>query len=143
MAEIEVILGVLSVIGIGGVLTASITYLWEKRKERQFKENELKEKRYLCTLLLMYAFINPNELDNLKRNRPEIKNLKGLERELQLEWVNSWIFASDETIKLFKDFLDSPNEKTFAKTILSMRKELWGKETRLPISEFTIKSFIE
>lgn len=143
MSELELLLSILSVIGIGGVISAFFTYIWEKRKERQLKENELKERRYLCTLLLMYAFINPKELVSLKRVRPEIKNQDDLKRELQLEWVNSWIFASDNTITSFKEFLDVSNEETFAKTVLSMRKELWNKGTRLSASTFSIKSFLK
>ncbi len=117
--SLEFILPILSVIGIGGVLCAFFTYFWQKRKEIQLKENELKEQRYLCTLLLMYAYINPEELKSLKRIRPEIQNLDDLKRELQTEWVNSWIFAGDDTIKSFKKFLESPNENNFAETVLS------------------------
>lgn len=141
--SLEFILPILSVIGIGGVLGAFFTYFWQKRKEIQLKENELKEKRYLCTLLLMYAYINPEELKSLKRIRPEIQNLEDLKRELQTEWVNSWIFAGDDTIKSFKKFLESPNENNFAETVLSMRKELWTKKSKLPLSAFSIKSFMK
>lgn len=143
MPELELILSVLSVIGIGGIASAFFTYIWKKRKERQLKENELKERRYLCTLLLMYTFVRPKELDNLKQIIPAIKNQNDLKRELQVEWVNSWIFASDNTITAFKKFLDAPSEETFAKTVLAMKKELWNKGTKLPVSEFSIKSFLE
>jgi len=91
----------------------------------------------------MYAFLNPAELDPLKKNRPDIKNMGDLKRELQTEWVNSWIFAGDSTILSLKEFLDEPNEQTFVNTVLSMRKELWNKETKLSASEFSIKEFIE
>ncbi len=73
--SLEFILPILSVIGISGVLGAFFTYFWQKRKEIQLKEYELKEQRYLCTLLLMYAYINPEELKSLKRIRPEIQNI--------------------------------------------------------------------
>src|SRR3990172_748917 len=141
--SLELILSILSVIGIGSILGAFFTYFWQKRKEIQLKENELKEKRYLCTLLLMYTYINPEELKGLNRIRPEIQNLDDLKKELQTEWVNSWIFAGDDTIKSFKKFLESPNENNFAETVLSMRKELWNKKSKLPLSAFSIKSFMK
>lgn len=139
----EILIPVLSVIGVSGIVGAFFTYFWDKRKQRESKENELKERRYLCTLLLMYAIINPAELDSIQKNRPDIRNLNDLKRELQTEWVNFWIFAGDTTILSLKEFLDNPNEQTFAKTILSMRKELWNKESRLSASQFSINKFIK
>ena len=141
--SLEVILSVLGVIGTGGIIAAFFTYFWEKKKTIQLKENELKERRYLCILLLMYAYVNPKELKALKRFRPEIQSQEDLKRELQTEWVNSWIFAGDKTIEAFKAFIENPTEKKFAETVLSMRKELWNKKTKLPLSAFTVKGFLE
>jgi len=139
---IELVLSVLGVIGAGGVIAAFFTYFWQRKREIQIKENELKEKRYLCTLLLMYALVNPEELEKLKRHRPDINSLDDLKSELQVEWVNSWIFAGDNTIQSFKRFIDDLNENTFAQTILSMRQELWNKKTNLPLAAFSMKSIL-
>jgi hypothetical protein len=139
----ELILSILSAIGVSGIIAAFFTYFWQKRKEIQIKENELKEKRYLCILLLMYAFVNPQEFASLKRHRPELQTKDDLRRELQLEWVNSWIYAGDDTIQSFKKFIENSNEDTFAQTILSMRHELWNKKSKLPLSTFSTKSFLE
>lgn len=140
---LEIILAILGVIGTGGVVGAFFTYVWQRRSEMQSKENELKERRYLASLLLMYAYINPKELKPLQRFRPEIQNTDDLKRELQTEWVNSWIFAGDATIWAFKKFLEEPNESNFATTVLSMRKELWNKKSKLPLSIFSIGSFLK
>lgn len=92
----------------------------------------------------MYTYINPSELESLRRyNREEIKDMDDLKRELQTEWVNSWIFADDNTMMGFKNFLEAPSETTFAETVIAMRKDLWGKNTNLPVSAFSIKSFSE
>ena len=134
----DTLLSILGILGIGSVIAAFFTYFWQTKKEVQLKENELKEKRYRCTLLLMYALINPKELKALREIRPDIRDLPTLKRELQVEWVSSWIFANDETIKAFKGFLSNPSEETFAKTAIAMKKELWGKSSKLPISIFSI-----
>jgi len=141
--SLELILSILGVIGTGGIIATFFTYLWEKKKIIQLKENELKEKRYLCILLLMYSYVNPKELKDLKRFRPEIQNQEDLKRELQTEWVNSWIFAGDKTIEAFKNFLENPTENNFVETVLSMRKELWNKKTKLQLSTFTVKNFLK
>ncbi|WP_019178019.1 hypothetical protein [Methanomassiliicoccus luminyensis] len=139
--NLDLILSILSIVGIGGIVGAFFTYVWEKKKQIQIKENEIKEARYRCTLLLMYAYINPSELSNLKLIRPEIKDLTDLKKELQTEWVGSWIFAGDDTLQAFKEFLEEPNENNFAKTVLSMGKELWNKRSKLPLDYFSIKGF--
>jgi hypothetical protein len=128
---------------VGGILVAFCNYIWEKQKERAKKENELKERRYLCTILLMSALLDPTELDQLKKLRPDIKNLDDLKRELKTEWVHSWIFADDQTILSLKEFLNRPNEKTFTNTVLSMRKELWNKSSKLTVSEFWLTGFVK
>lgn len=132
----EIIVSILSIIGIGSVIGAFFTYFWQKKKEMQMKENQLKENRYLCILLLMYGYINKEEFKRVKSHRTEIQNREDLKKELQTEWVNSWIFAGDNTIKSFKNFLENPNETTFAKTVLSMRKELWNKKSNYPYQCF-------
>jgi len=137
----EIITTVLSLIGVSTIIGAIFTYFFQKRKEIFMKESELKQKRYLCTILLMYAYLNKEELNSLQRVRPEIKNLTELRKELITEWVNSWIFASDNTLLAFKEFIESPSEKTFAKTVLSMRKESGGKNSKLPVDFFTLESF--
>jgi len=121
-------------------LGAFFTYLWQKRQQRDLRETELKEKRYLCILLLMYAHLNPKEFGKVMGLRPDIRTPTDLLQELKTEWVNSWIYADDCTIAAFKEFLESPGEKSFAEVILAMRKELWGKKTHLPLSTFSLKS---
>lgn len=137
---LETVLSLLSLIGVGGIVAAFFTYFWQKRKDILLKENELKEKRYLCILLLMYAHIDPKAFESLKPHRPDIKSKDDLKRELNAEWVNSWIFASDDTIKSFKKFLNEPTENSFAETVLAMRKELWGKKSKLPTSTFSLEA---
>ena len=92
----------------GGVIVAVIQHFLEKNRERHLKESELKERRYKCILLLMYAYINSEELNSLNKIRPELKTKTDLERELQTEWVNSWLFAADKTVEGFKEFMKSP-----------------------------------
>jgi hypothetical protein len=137
----ETLISILSIVGLSGIIVASVTYFLDKRKERNIRENELKEQRYKCTLMLMYAFLNPSELGRITEIRPDIRNIDDLKRELQAEWVHAWIFAGDDTIHALKDFLVTPNEQTFAKTVLSMRKELWNKGSKLSALEFSIQGF--
>lgn len=128
----QIIIAVLS----GGVIVAIIQFFLDKRKEIQSKESALKQKRYQCIVLLMYAYIKPEELSNISKIRPELTTKDCIKRELQTEWVNTWLYADDKTVKEFRNFLIKPNEENFAKTTLSMRKELWNRRTKLNPKEF-------
>lgn len=134
----EIILSIISIIGIGGILSAFFTYLWQKKKELFLRENELKKTRYLSILLQMYTLINPTQLEKLKPIRPDIKSMDDLKEELKTEWVNTLIYSSDGTITTFKNFISNPNEKSFIQTVLSMRKELWGKKSKLTFTSLAI-----
>ena len=138
--ESDTILAILSALGIGGIVGSFFTSLWQRMNEVKLRENELKQTRYRATLLLMHAMVNPKHLKNLQRVRPEIRTLKDLREELETEWVSSWIFASDETIITFKNFLNTPSDETFSQAINSMRKELWGNKSWLPATIFSLKN---
>jgi hypothetical protein len=137
------IISIFSLLGISGILVAFCTYIWEKRKERENKENDLKLIRFSCTINLMYALLNPTELNQVTRRNSNIKNLDELKKELQTEWVHLWFFAEDQTILYLKEFLNNPTEQTFANTVLSMRKELWKKSSKLTAKEFSISEFVK
>jgi hypothetical protein len=86
----------------------------------------------------MYAYINSEELKSINKIRPELQTKSDLQKELQAEYVNAWLYAGDETIVKFQHFLENPNEETFASTVLLMRKELWNKKSKLEAKEFKI-----
>lgn len=139
----ELILSFFSVIGISGIIGAFLTYFWNRKKEIELKNFEFKEKRYKSIILLMYAYLNPSELQNIIIMRPDLKNIQHLKEELITERVNSWLFANDDTILNFKWFLADPSNITYAKTILSMRKELWNKKSKLHLSIFSTDQFFK
>ncbi|MFH0833785.1 MAG: hypothetical protein V2A63_00130 [Patescibacteria group bacterium] len=130
----QIIIGLLS----GGAIVTIVQHFLDRRKEIQSKESELKEKRYKCILLLMYALINPEELKSINRIRPELSTKEDLEKEIKTELVNAWLFAGDKTVKELENFMKNPCEESFAKTILSMRKELWNRRTKLEPKEFKL-----
>jgi hypothetical protein len=138
MAE-DFILSVLGIVGVSGIVGAFFTYFCQKKKEIGLKEKEYQLQRYKVVLLLIYAYIKPDEQSALRRFRPDIQNKGDLKRELQVEWVGAWLFADDSTEGL-KTFIDQPDEANSDKTILSIREEMWSKKTDLSLDPFSIKS---
>jgi len=59
---IQTIISALTLLGLGGILVGYITYLLDKKKEREFKVLEQKEKRYKSCLLYMDAYFEPKNI---------------------------------------------------------------------------------
>jgi len=132
MAYEETILAVLGILGIGTLITTSLAYILEKRKQIRFSEQQLKETRYKIIIAKMGVCMNPRYLKHIRfqPEKPELDS-EDIKKELEMEWYNSWLFASDEVIKTLKNFVGEPNHINYGKTILAMRRDLWNTKTSL------------
>lgn len=141
MVGYEEIITVLGVVGIGGIVATSITYILEKRKQIKFREQELKETRYKIIIAKMGVLLNSKYLDNIIfQTKKEEKTIDSewVKKELEMEWFNSWLFASDDVVYNLKAFILQPNNTNYGKTVLAMRKDLWNKKTDLKAEECSL-----
>ena len=53
--------------------------------------------------------------------------------------LNSVLFANDEVTKAMAEFVKNPNYTSYIKIASAMRKDLWGKATK--IEEDILKTF--
>ena len=132
------LVSVFGAVGIGSIVAAAATDYWQRKKEVLANLQEHKEIRYKAIMLHMYAYLLPGELKNLQKVRPDLKNLGDLKSELKTHLVNCWLYAGDTTILALKRFLITPNDYTFATTILAMRRELWNQKSKLRPSDFSL-----
>lgn len=138
---VEQILAALGLIGIGGVIQAVVTYVIGLRKKKSDAKQELKEKRYKIILLLCYAFVNyEREHTKLVINRPNITSKEELLNELNAEWINMSLYASDNIISKMKNLLELQNKETYNSLIIEMRKDLYSVKTKLTSKTFKLKS---
>lgn len=138
MVGYEEIVAILGIVGIGGIIATSLTYVLDKRKQIKFSEQEEKEKRYKSLVQKMRIIVEPEDMKYVKEHRPDLKNIDDWKKEIQQEWFNSLLFASDDVIKALKEFVLKPDGMTYAKTILAMRKDLWNKKTSLKAEEIDL-----
>jgi len=138
MIGYEEIIAILGVVGIGGIIAASLTYILDKRKQIKFSEQQLKETRYKIIIAKMGVYLNSVYLKCI--HFPERKNLKpeDLKKELEMEWVKSWLFASDDVVINLKKFILNPNNANYGKTVLAMRKDLWSTKTDLKAEDCSL-----
>ncbi len=134
----EEIVAILGLVGIGGILATTLTYVYDKRKKIKFSEQEEKEKRYKALTIQMRIVVEPDQQKYVKHLRPDLKNLEDWKNEIRTEWFNLLLFASDDVIRSLKEFIQKPNNSTYAKTVIAMRRDLWGKKTSLTPQEIDL-----
>lgn len=124
---VQTILSALTLLGVGGILGGYITYLLDKKKEREFKVLEQKEKRYKSCLLYMDAYFEPKNIKYLLSRQPDIDDATDVIEYLKMEYHEMMLYASKEVIFSVKAFIENPIRENFLKTILTMRQDLSGR----------------
>ena len=102
-------------------------------------KHEFKETRYKAIILLCYAYVNfEKEGTKIIIQRPDIDSRDRLYNELNTEWINMTLYASDKVLLSMKKFLESKEQTDFNKLILAMRKDLYGIKTDLKIEHLKL-----
>ena len=136
---IQTILTVLTLLGVGGIVGGYITYLLDKKKEREFKVLEQKERRYKSCLLYMDAFFEPKNIKYLSSRQPDIDNSQDVIKYLKMEYHEMMLYASKEVILSVKAFIENPTHENFLRTILTMRQDLSRMKNDLDLHDIQIE----
>lgn len=131
MAEtLTIVISLLTAVGFGGVLGAYFQARFQQRSQIGQHEHELKQRRYLCILILMLTKLRPDVgLSKTHAIRPDLKALEDVDDELATELLNGCVYASDLVLKALERFIREPTSSTFLTAAAAMRKDLWGKKT--------------
>ena len=136
---VQTIISTLTLLGLGGILGGYITYLLDKKKEREFKVLEQKEKRYKSCLLYMDAFFEPKNIKYLSSRQPDIDNAQDVIEYLKMEYHEMILYASKEVIFSVKAFIENPTHEKFLRTILTMRQDLSKLKNDLDLNDIQIE----
>jgi hypothetical protein len=92
---------VLSALGLGGLLGAFAKAVLDKQQLKFTKVFEFKEARYKAIVIMMWAALNLDgrQMQKLKAVRPDIASPEALDGELELEYYNAMLYASDDVLK--------------------------------------------
>jgi hypothetical protein len=138
MSYEEIVISVLGFVASAGIISACLTYVFDKRNKIAFREQEYKEMRYKAMVLHMKCLLTPSDLKYMQLHRPDLKNMDDVKNEVETEWYNSLLYASDDVIKSLKEFILKPDNMTYAKTVVAMRKDCWNKKTSLKTEELNL-----
>ncbi len=140
LTSFEIMISLVSAVGVGGVFGAYFQSRFQHQRELKSDIHELKRQRYGAILIQMLTILDPEHgLSKSQKFRPDLKNIEDFKEEVKIEMLNGVLFASDEVIKAMAEFIRNPNHGTYIKTVISMRRDLWGKRTK--ISEDTLNVF--
>jgi hypothetical protein len=136
---VQTIISGLALFGLGGILGGYVTYLLDKKKEREFKILEQKERRYKSCLLFMDAFFEPKNIKYLSSRHSDIDDKQDVIEYLKMEYHEMMLYASKEVIFSVKTFIENPVRDNFLKTILMMRRDLSKRGANLDLSEIALE----
>lgn len=131
-SSLQIIVSLLTAIGIGGILGAYFQSRFQRQKEVKEDIHNLKRQRYGAILIQMLTILNPERgLSKAQMFRPDLRTVEDFKEEVKTEMLHSVLFASDEVIKSMVEFIRNPNHASYIKTVVSMRKDLWDKKTSI------------
>ncbi len=138
--NLDIITAIIASLGLGG-LVGTILQSFLSNRNKVF-EDEFKEKgrRYKAIMILMWTSLDPkSELSHLKIYREDIPNVEALHRELKLELYNMMLYAGDNVIRSLKQFIKNTSHQNYSKVALEMRKDLYGKKTKIDFDDIKIE----
>lgn len=122
------IISLISGLGLGGLLGALAKSLLDKQQMRFTKIFDFKEARYKAISILMLTAVDNSDYawGQLKMRRPEINSTEDLNNELEVEYYNAMLFASNKVLESFKTFLTDKNLANYEIIVRAMRKDLYS-----------------
>jgi len=134
--SVEAVISLISAVGLG----AYLQFYFQHKKEIKEDIHQLKRQRYGAILIQMLTILDPQYgLSKTQQFRPDLKNIDDFKEEVKIEMLNGVLYASDDVIKTMAEFISNPTYPSYIKTAAAMRKDLWGRKTK--ISEDIIKVF--
>ena len=124
------------------IIGGYVKHLWKQKEDTELRIQELNESKYRSILVYMRLVLKPENVMQFNLDDPylqtshtfdEIK--KHVKEKLVEHYYNSILYASDNVLKMLKQFIDNPTDSNFIKTAVEMRKDLWKKRSKINIPD--------
>ena len=131
----QIIIGLFS----GGMFIAIIRHFLDKKREIQLNLNQINEGKYRTLLIHMSCALDFNNRKFFSIKKDFEDDNKGYYLNCVKEYYyQSLLYSPDFVIEALKKFVVCPTKENFIKTAKAMRKDLWGKETKLEINDLLL-----
>jgi hypothetical protein len=139
MDETQIIETLITAI-IGGVVATYLKSFLDKQKELDISLNKITEDKYRSLLVFMACALDINK----KRYFSLVEQTKNETSEdyinqIKEYYYHSILYSSDDVIEKLKAFIESPSKNNYVKVAQAMRKDLWGRKTKLSFDEIELK----
>ena len=135
--DAKIIGAICVLVGIG--VKSLLDFFYKSKSAQRDLQIALKEKRYKVIILLCYALVNYDKEESLLViSRPDLPSKDRLTNELNVEFINMSLFASDSVIIVMKEFLNKRDSSSLNQLAISMRKDLYGISTKLKNHHFDL-----
>lgn len=135
----EIIIQIVTLIGIGGVVVAIINNTSAKKREIESKRLEQKQGRYKSTLLYMDAYFKPEHLKYISSRQSDIDTQDDILAYLEAEYHEMLLYAAPGVIRALQAFIKNPSYEGYLATVINMRKDLWEKKPSLQIGDIRLR----
>lgn len=129
----ELILSIFTAIGLGSIIGAYFQLKYQFKKELKNQEFELKKSRYGAIIIQMLTVLQfeKNGTRFVEKHRPDLRSVDDYINEIKTEILNGIIYANDKVIMSIANFIKNKNYSTYIQAVIEMRKDLWGKKTKI------------
>lgn len=129
----EILIAVISSIGLGSILTTLFNNFLDKRKIKNEKKDLIKIDLYKNLLIFMNIAL---DIDNKKyyqlyELQHTLQTKDEYIKQISLYYYDAILYCPDKVLKNLHDFIEKPSKTLLAKTALQMRSDLWGGKTNL------------
>ena len=146
--DIETILiSVLSSLGISGIVGIYLQYLWTQKGETESRIQAENRKTYESTIVWMRILLNPETVTFYNVGKIDPNILKMTQTELKEHarkmlvsfYYESLLFYPDNILLNIKEFLKNPTKENLMLTAVTMKKDLWNKNTNANLETLSLE----
>ena len=139
--NLQIVIALLTALGLGGLITAVVSHHLGKGKEIDFKKREQKERRYRSALLFMDVYLEPDNIRFFSTRQPPtppIVSRQDVIENLKAEYHEMLLYSPKEVLVAVKRFILEPTHENFLTAILEMRADVWIGKHDLKIEEIKV-----
>lgn len=137
--DINIIISLFTGLGLGSILTTFVSSYLDKKKENDLNLARILEDKYRGLLVFMACALDIEKKKYFTINEQVAqKTSQDYLNQIREYYYHSTLYSSDEVILSLKEFIKTPSQETYIKVAQSMRKDLWGRKTKIDFNEIRL-----
>jgi hypothetical protein len=137
--DISIIISLIAGLGVGSILTALVSSFLEKKKENDLNLARILEDKYRGLLVFMACALNIEKKKYFTINEQvSQKTSQDYLNQIKEYYYHSTLYSSDDVILSLKEFIKTPSQESYIKVAQAMRKDLWGRKTKIDFNDIRL-----